>query len=277
MGIQIGIGSWADDDYAGVLYPRALDKKERLTVYPDFFGHVELNATAHAIQSRERISGWERQTPAGFVFDVRLVRDFSRDPLDAMRRGLMPRFLDGVQPIIAAGKLGVFLLVLEPGFEPRRHRLEEIDPVCEALRPHALAVELRHNAWVDHERHESTREYFLRRELVWVAVDMPRIEDSPIMPPLDEVTNPRLAYLRLHGRNPNWFTAKGAARHDYLYQTGELEGIAERIGRLAAKAADVRVVANNHFRDFAPRTALALKALFKQAAPKPPPKQGELF
>ena len=82
------------------------------------------------------------------------------------------------------------------------------------------------------------------------------------MPPVDEVSQPELAYLRLHGRNPVYLTAKSAAeRHAYAYSDGELHEIVKRIRTLSAKARDVRVVANNHFRDYAPRTALMLKEM----------------
>ena len=91
---------------------------------------------------------------------------------------------------------------------------------------------------------------------------MPRIKATSVLPPLDEVTNPELAYLRLHGRNQDWLKAKSAAeRHCYEYSTSELRAIAKRIGRLEKSAAHVHVVANNHARDFAPKAALQLKRL----------------
>ena len=82
------------------------------------------------------------------------------------------------------------------------------------------------------------------------------------MPPVDEVTNPRLAYLRLHGRNREWAKAKTAEeRHTYDYPAAELGEIAARARSLATKAERVHVVANNHAQDFAPRTALALQEM----------------
>jgi uncharacterized protein YecE (DUF72 family) len=52
-------------------------------------------------------------------------------------------------------------------------------------------------------------------------------------------------------------------RHAYFYSEAELKELAARIKRLAGKAERVRVVANNHHRDFAPKTVLALRALLK--------------
>jgi uncharacterized protein YecE (DUF72 family) len=84
------------------------------------------------------------------------------------------------------------------------------------------------------------------------------------MPKMDEPTSKSLAYLRLHGRNKDWLEAGSAEeRHDYLYSSRELKEIVVRVRSLAAKASEVRVVANNHAHDFAPRTALALRRLLQ--------------
>ena len=103
-------------------------------------------------------------------------------------------------------------------------------------------------------------------EVVLLAVDMPTIPGSTLMPALDEVTRGDLAYLRLHGRNPNYLKAKSAAeRHVYEYSTSDLTSIAKRVTALAEKATRVHVIANNHAEDFAPKTALALKQLLAGA------------
>jgi uncharacterized protein YecE (DUF72 family) len=193
-----------------------------------------------------------------------MPKDVSTDPEATARGGtLVSMLLRVADPAIAAGKLGTFFLVLPPSFGPKKRKLEELDPLVEKLSPHLLAVELRHSDWVTGEQREKTLEFFRARKLVWIAVDMPRIEESAIMPPVDEVTNPRLAYLRLHGRRPDWLTLKGDVeeKHTYEYNATELEEIAARVRGLAAKADAVHVVANNHAQDFAPKTALALQQL----------------
>jgi uncharacterized protein YecE (DUF72 family) len=82
------------------------------------------------------------------------------------------------------------------------------------------------------------------------------------MPPVDEVTNPKLAYLRLHGRNPKWLEATTAAeRHAHAYDEQELTQIVSRVRRLATQAKGAHVIANNHAQDFAPKSALELKQL----------------
>ena len=93
---------------------------------------------------------------------------------------------------------------------------------------------------------------------------MPSIKGSDLLPFVDEVTQPQLAYVRLHGRNPRYLEAKSAAeRHTYLYGPQELEELELRIRHLSSRAENVRVVANNHALDYAPRTAMALKELLE--------------
>lgn len=263
MSIQIGLGSWTDKIYTGVLFPKGLPDKRRLGVYAEQFAHVEVNSTYYAVPRRQVVANWIQATPPGFVFEIKLPQAVSLNPQRAAQNSrLIEPFLEGVRPLAEAGRLGAFLLVLAPTFGPDRYVLEELDPLAEKLQPHTLAVELRDSGWVDEVHRESTLAYFRRRGITLVGVDMPRIEHSRIMPALDDVTNPRLAYLRLHGRNPEWFEAKSAeARHTYAYPPNELEELAARIRRHAEQAEVVRVVANNHAKDFAPKTALALREL----------------
>jgi uncharacterized protein YecE (DUF72 family) len=269
MAIYIGCGSWADAEYTEVLYPRGLPANRRLNGYAKWFDHVEVNSTYYATPRIEIVENWVAQTPAAFRFDIKLHRAFSQGPHKAATEGkYLAELLAAVQPLLRAKKLGTFLLVLAPHFGPGRHRLEELDALVDGLRPHSLAVELRHSDWVDATHREPTLAYFRARKLAWVAVDMPRIKDSTLMPPVDEVTLPGLAYLRLHGRNPGWLKAKSAAeRHVYAYSELELQELGKRITKLAQEARDVHVVANNHARDFAPKTALALKRLLGQPVP----------
>ena len=266
MAIQVGCGSWADPEYAGLLYPQGFPPDMRLSGYAMWFDHVEVNATYYSTPKRETVEKWAALTPPAFLFDIRLHRAFSQSPDKTARDGrLLEMLLAGLEPILRTKKLGTFLLILSPSFSPERHRLQEIDTLIDKIRPYPLAIELRHAAWVHGKAKQTTLEFFRERQVTWVAVDMPQLDDSSLMPPIDEVTQPKLAYLRLHGRNQDYLKAKSAAeRHTYAYSEIDLRDIVKRIRHLSARAKNVRVVANNHACDFAPQTALALKQLLGQ-------------
>jgi uncharacterized protein YecE (DUF72 family) len=269
MGIRIGCGSWGDDEYVGLLFPKSLPSGERLSGYARWFDHVEINSSYYRTPRADATAKWVKQTPKGFLFDIKLHRAFSRNPAKvAAEGGLLDYLREGIEPLRQAGKLGTFFLVLAPDFSPEKHRIQELNLLAEKLQPGTLAVELRHTDWVNAKNRAATLAYFRERGLIWIAVDMPRLKDTSLMPVMDEVTNPQLAYLRLHGRNKKYLQAKSAEeRHLYEYPARELKELAARIKLMAEKAGEVRVVANNHASDFAPKTALALKRLLGQPLP----------
>ncbi|MGC4074207.1 MAG: DUF72 domain-containing protein [Nibricoccus sp.] len=265
MAIHIGCGSWRDDEYVGVLYPKGFPPKQRLRGYSQWFDRVELNASYHSLPTPEMMAGWAAQTSKDFFFDVKLPRGFSDNAAAAAKSGLCERTLESIRPLLDAKKFGMFLLTLSPSFTAKKHQLEELDDVVETLRPHRIAVELRSRDWVEGARLTETLEHFRSRGLVWVALDLPRINSPALIPPIDEVTNPSAAYMRLHGRNPHYLSGENAKdKHRYSYPERELKQIAERIQSLAAKAKDVHVSVNNHAEDFAPKAAIALRRLLGQ-------------
>jgi uncharacterized protein YecE (DUF72 family) len=251
----------------GVLYPPGLPKAGRLRAYSEIFRHVEVNSTYYATPPAKTVERWARETSEGFRFDIKLHRILSQSPAKAAEggsKGLVSSTLRQLKPLMKTGKLGVFLLMLSPYFTPGRHALKELDAVVEAFGPHGLAVEFRHRAWLATEAKAEALDYFRANRIAWVMVDMPRLDQPGVMPPTFEVTS-GLAYLRLHGRNKRGYAdgKTAAEKHDYLYKDSELKELAARIRKLARRAEQVRVVANNHAHDYAPRTALALKKLLK--------------
>ena len=267
MSLHLGTGSWADAAYKTLLTAPGVPAKERLRAYSAWFDHVEVNASYYATPRASAVEAWVAQTPPRFTFNIKLLRAFSQNPHRAAAEGdLVQQLLEGVRPLVEARRLGCFLLVLPPSFKPGRHRLTELDALAAKLAPHPLAVELRDRAWVEGAQRAETLGCFKKNRLAWVAVDMPRIPGSALMPAVDEVTRDDLAYLRLHGRNPRYLEVESAAeKHDYAYPDTEIADIAQRVRALSQRAKDVHVIANNHAHDFAPKTALALRQLLSGA------------
>jgi len=157
---------------------------------------------------------------------------------------------------------------LTPAFSPSRHSLDELDRLVEALKPHRVAVELRHRGWVSDKRREDTLRWFADSGVVFVDVDAPSDDHFSIMPSgLDAVTTDELAYLRLHGRNGEGYL-KGksvAERFGWRYDDKELEEIAGRVQGLAEQATEVHVAFNNNRGDDAPTAAQRFRSLLGQA------------
>jgi uncharacterized protein YecE (DUF72 family) len=111
----------------------------------------------------------------------------------------------------------------------------------------------------------------------WVGVDAPQADHFTIMPPVDAVTDDRLAYLRAHGRNADGYL-KGrtvAERFGWEYSDEELGEIAGRATELAERAEIVNVAFNNNRGRDAPASARRMRELLGQD-PGPVPDEGQL-
>jgi uncharacterized protein YecE (DUF72 family) len=294
--IVIGTSSWADPGFVEEWYPKGMPARERLAWYAQRFEAVEVNSTFYAVPETPTVARWVATTHEGFSFDWKLHQYLSRhsarieslppslrDQARTTERGrvlLTPELQEAVldetlaaaRPLIAAGRLSSFLLQLTPGFSPKTNELDELDPILERLSEHRVAVELRHRGWVEGERAERTFGYLSERNAAFVGVDAPRDEHMTIMPPIDAVTDERLAYLRLHGRDAKgYLTGKTVAeRFAWNYSDDELEEIKGRIEKLAEDALDVRVMFNNNRGADAPTAARRMRQLLGQDAGPPP-------
>ena len=301
--ILVGTASWSDPGFVERWYPKGMPAADRLPWYAEQFEMVEVNSTFYSVPDERMVERWCRSTPEGFVFDVKLHQLLSRHSAaakllppalqkraetDAKEKVILSReieeamvreFVRPVEILRAAGKLGVLLLQLSPAFSPRKHRLEELHPLLQSLAAYRIAVELRNRNWAVGEQLERTAEFLRNHAAALVSVDAPAREHFTIMPPdLDEITDPSVAYLRLHGRNAHAYTTGKtvAARFNYNYSDDEIGEIAERSRNLAHKAETVHVVFNNNALDYAPHAALRLRAALKQIG-KAPARQPELF
>jgi uncharacterized protein YecE (DUF72 family) len=289
--IAIGTSSWADPGFVEEWYPGGLPARERLSYYAERFEAVEVNSTFYAVPAESTVRRWVEQTPDGFTFDIKLHRLLSRHsaPLDSLPKdlrdgadttsrgrvvlderlqdALADRVLEAVQPLVG-DRLASFLLQLSPGFAPRSNSLDELAPLVERLAPHPVAIELRRNSWVRGDRAERTLAWMEEHGAVWVCVDAPAAKHMTIMPALDAVTNPRLAYLRAHGRNAEGYVRgrSVAERFAWRYADDELEEIGARARELASEAAEVRLMFNNNRGSDAPVAAERMRELLGAGA-----------
>jgi uncharacterized protein YecE (DUF72 family) len=299
----VGTASWSDPGFVERWYPKKMAAGERLGWYAQHFELVEVNSTFYSVPEPRLVERWCATTPDDFIFDVKLHQLFSFHstparllPPELQRRAetdprgkvkstpdlqeaLLKAFLHSTSILRDAGKLGVLLLQLSPAFSPRKHELNEIETLMEMLSDYDLAIEFRNRNWAVGDQWESTIDFMRKHRAILVNVDAPASDHFTIMPSdVDAVTNPKAAYLRLHGRNARaYITGKTvAARFDYDYNDKEIAEVAKRSKKLAEEARELHVIFNNNNLDYAPRSALRLRKALGQIV-KTPPEALELF
>ena len=302
-GILIGTASWSDPGFVEHWYPKGMRANERLAWYAQHFEMVEVNSTFYSAPDPRMVERWCAMTPAAFRFDVKLHQFFSFHstaakllppdlqrlakidskgkvkPTPELEEAMAKIFLRSMSILQDAKKLGVLLLQLSPAFSPKKHELSELEPLIDMLRGHRLAIEFRNRNWAIGEQLRSTIDFLRKRQVTFVNVDAPTAEHFTIMPPeLNEVTDRRVAYLRLHGRDAKaYLTGKTvAARFNYDYSDEEIGEVAQRTRQFAREADEVHVVFNNNALDYAPHAALRLRKALGQIVSSGP-RQPELF
>jgi uncharacterized protein YecE (DUF72 family) len=302
--ILVGTASWSDPGFVARWYPKKLPAHERLAWYAQHFEMLEVNSTFYSLPDERTVERWCAATPDGFIFDAKLHQLFSFhstpakllppelqrisktdargkvDPSPSLRDALLKMFLQRMSILRDYGKLGVLLLQLSPTFSPRKHALNELEPLIGALNGYALAIEFRNRNWAIGDQLDETERFLRERRLAFVNVDAPDDDHFSVMPSdRDGITNPAVTYLRLHGRNAHaYLTGKTvAARFNYDYSEEEIDEVAERARKLAQQAKQVHVVFNNNNLDYAPRAALRLRGVLRQPVTNVAAQTPELF
>jgi uncharacterized protein YecE (DUF72 family) len=305
MTIRIGTCSWTDPTLLkSGWYPPEVDTPEqRLAFYVRRFPLVEVDSSYYALPSERNAQLWAERTPDDFVFNVKafslltghgaapsrlppVVRDslaadfaagkrqvYMKDLPEPAQRWVWDAFDTALQPLAAAGKLGAILFQFPPWFHISRDSKRYIERCREQLPGHQLAVEFRNRSWLDGGNAEETLGLLADLGLTYVGVDEPQGFRSSV-PPVSAATNPKLAMVRLHGRNAETWEARDvsvAERFKYLYSPQELTQLAPRVQELAEQAEVTHVLFNNCYSDYGVRNAADLAAILDSVRPDPRP------
>ena len=304
--VRVGTASWTDPTITkgGVFYPRGVSSSEdRLRYYASQFpvggGGLHVLLASRARRSRAL---WAERTPDDFVFHVKAHALMTGQPtevarlpeplIDALPSALAekPRiyakdlplelydavwayFLDALEPLRAAGKLGGVLLQYPRWFLPTPENKDHLAESAARLAGTPGAVELRNRHWYggadgSGKATQWTLDMLRDLGLTYVMVDGPQGLESSV-PPVAGVTTPELAMVRLHGRRAaTWEAAKvpTVERYRYLYSPKELERVgAEDRGGESAQARRTTVFLNNCYGNYGTTNARELVALLTHA------------
>jgi uncharacterized protein YecE (DUF72 family) len=239
MTVAIGTSGWSYQHWDGVLYPPGTPPRERLALYAQRFGTVELNASFYRWPRASSFAGWRRRLPPGFQLSVKAPRGLTH----AKRLYAPETWADRLSECWheLGDRRGVLLVQLPPGQVRDDARLDYfLGRLPWWLR---TAVELRHPSWVD----DAVFELLRRHGAAYCVMS------GAGLPCVLRATAPYV-YVRLHGPDPHWLYAGS-------YSDDDLRWWADRVREWEATGRDVYVYFNNDGEGHAVRNALTLRHL----------------
>ena len=295
---RVGTASWTDPTLvnSGRFYPDSVRSAEaRLQYYASQFNIVEVDSSYYALPNERNSYLWVERTPDDFVFNFKVFRIFTQHPtpLNALpkdiRAQLSPelqnkgnlyyrdlpsevtddlwkRFESALLPLDSAGKLGVVLFQFPSWFYPGNQQREYILSSKQKLPQYRLAVEFRHNSWLNSKNSDRTLTFLRENDLPFVCVDEPQGFKSSV-PPVVEVTSD-IGLVRFHGRNNDTWEKKGigpAERFNYLYSEEELKPWANKIAEMSKQTNEMHVLFNNCYEDKAVVNARQMSLMLRSS------------
>jgi len=195
MGARLycGTSGFAYDSWKPAFYPEKLASAKFLSYYGTRLNAVEVNYTYRRIASVSTFEKWIAATPAEFLFlpkaHIKITHVLKLDGAEEFTRV----FLESLQPLFTAGRLGPILFQLAPGFEADPERLERfLEGVPRAVR---AAFEFRNASWFD----ERTYDVLRKRNAALCLAENEKLETP-------HVITADFVYLRL--RKPDYSEAE---------------------------------------------------------------------
>src|SRR5881398_755437 len=180
------------------------------------------------------VQRWAERTPDDFVMHVKAFGLMTRHPVkleslppdlrdDAptddrgrverpsreLRGEVFRRFLEALEPLRSAGKLGGLLFQLPPYVVYKDASLEYLEWAREQLGGDEMLVEFRHRSWLDEENRAASLAFLERIDAGYVVVDAPRSDTARNLVPTMVATTSSTAYVRFHGRNLGTWNKRG--------------------------------------------------------------------
>jgi uncharacterized protein YecE (DUF72 family) len=143
--IYAGTSGWAYTTWKPRFYPANLPSSQFLAYYATRLNSVEVNYTFRNRVSPQLLTEWIEATPAHFKFAVKAPQSITHiKRLRGVARATF-QFLDSLEPLRKARKLGPVLFQLPPNFKCDLARLDAFL----AILPLATraAIEFRHPSW----------------------------------------------------------------------------------------------------------------------------------
>jgi uncharacterized protein YecE (DUF72 family) len=157
--IYAGTSGWAYPQWKPVFYPAKLPSKRFLEHYSSQLNSVEVNYTFRAFPTATTLAGWLAATPAGFRFSFKASQRITHFSRLRDCHEIVGRFVEILEPVRSAGKLGPLLFQLPPNFKADPALLADFlsAPALNGPTPPMAAFEFRHPSWFAEETYAVLR------------------------------------------------------------------------------------------------------------------------
>ena len=148
---------------------------------------------------------WALDQQPGFRFLAKAWQRFTHERLP-WSKAEYDLLTGGLQPLREAGRLDSLLFQFPWSFRNDEKNRAWLGAIADAFTGWPLAVEVRHDSWLE----EETLEFFRERQITFCNIDQPTL--AHCLPPTAYATT-ETGYFRVHGRNAkNWFLEKQISR-----------------------------------------------------------------
>lgn len=219
------------------------------------FDSVEINSSFYTMPAAKSMASLARRSPDAFTFMIKAYQAFSHN-LGEATQVAFDRFRRGIAPLIESGKARGVLAQFPSSFLPTRRTAQWLKRLRDEFLPLPLFVEFRHRVW----DHPKVYDYLQKESIGYCMTDLP---DVPPLPRLQPVVTNGTAYVRMHGRNPEWYHPT-TSRYDYAYSDTELSTSIAVIEGLSSIPDDVFFFFNNCHGAGAVRSGKRLRELEQQ-------------
>src|SRR5258708_6550829 len=272
--LRVGPAGWSYPDWAGYVYPSRRAKGfHEATYLAEYFDTIEINTSFYQPLRPDHAAQWIDRVAANpqFVFTAKLWQRFTHDVRSTAPSATAEEeraVRAGFDVLRTANKLGAVLLQFPFSFHRTEETVSYLSSLLKRFADYPLVVEVRHATWDSPE----TLDLLRTSGATFCNIDQPIIGRS--LAPSAQTTS-AVGYVRLHGRRyDTWFTNDAETpaheRYNYLYTAEELAPWVARVRKVAERARETFVVANNHFQGKSVVNALQLISILKGSKVKVP-------
>jgi uncharacterized protein YecE (DUF72 family) len=143
--LLVGTSGWAYPSWKPSFYPEKLAQAKFLPYYATQLNTVEVNLTFRQLLKDTTAQKWIAQTPESFQFAIKAHQVITHIKRLKNTEDFLPRFMNAIEPLARAGKVGPVLFQLPPNMKADPALLETF--LASIPRGVQSAFEFRHESW----------------------------------------------------------------------------------------------------------------------------------